>query len=172
MGAGFLLRRALVGPVSGLVALVVLQLVVSAAHAVEIKVLSGNGMRTILGSVIDDFERSTGHKLQIRYDTAGLMRDRIHAGEIADVAIMQRYLLNELLDQGKIVRGSTVDVARSVIGVFGRTGGPKPDISSIEALKHVMLEAESITYTDPANGGLSGTQFAKVLEGLGIDPIS
>jgi molybdate transport system substrate-binding protein len=169
MGAGFLLRRALVGPVSGLVALVVLQLVVSAAHAVEIKVLSGNGMRTILGSVIDDFERSTGHKLQIRY--AGLMRDRIHAGEIPDVAIMQRYLLNEL-DQGKIVRGSTVDVARSVIGVFGRTGGPKPDISSIEALKHVMLQAESITYTDPANGGLSGTQFAKVLEGLGIDPIS
>jgi molybdate transport system substrate-binding protein len=133
MGAGFLLRRALVGPVSGLVALVVLQLVVSAAHAVEIKVLSGNGMRTILGSVIDDFERSTGHKLQICYDSAGLMRDRIHAGEIADAAIMQRYLLNEL-DQGKIVRGSTVDVARSVIGVFGRTGGPNPDISSIEAL--------------------------------------
>jgi molybdate transport system substrate-binding protein len=168
MRTGFLLRRAFAGAVSGLAALFVLQLLVSTTHAAELKVLSGNGMRTILGSIIDDFERSTGHKLQIDYNTAGLMRDRIRAGEIADVAIMQRYLLNELLDQGKIVRGSAVDIARSVIGVFGRTGGPKPDISSIEALKRVLLQAESITYTDPANGGLSGTQFAKVLEQLGI----
>jgi molybdate transport system substrate-binding protein len=154
--------------VRGLVALFVLQVLVAMAHAVELKILSGNGMRTILGTLTDDFERTTGHKLQIAYATAGLMRDRIRAGEIADVAVMQRYLLDELLEQGKIVRGSTIDIARSPIGLFMRAGGLKPDISSIEALTHVLLEAESITYTNPVNGGLSGTHFASVLKRLGI----
>src|SRR5215468_10862333 len=102
----FLLRRTLACTLRGLMALFVLQVLVAMAHAVELKVLSGNGMRTILGNLTEDFERTTGHKLQIAYATAGLMRDRIRAGEIADVAVMQRYLLDELLEQGKIVRGS------------------------------------------------------------------
>ena len=164
----FLLRRTLARTARELMALLVLQVLVAMAHAAELKVFSGNGMRAILDNLTEDFERTTGHKLQFTYATAGLMRDRIRAGEIADVAIMQRYLLDELLEQGKIVRASIIDLARSPIGLFVRTGGLKPDINSIEALKHALLEAQSITYTDPANGGLSGTQFARVLEQLGI----
>jgi molybdate transport system substrate-binding protein len=104
----------------------------------------------------------------IAYGTAGLMKDRIRAGEIADVAVMQRYLLDDLFQQGKIVRGSIADVARSPIGLFEPLGGSKPDISSVEKLRQVLLTAQSITYTDPADGGLSGTHFAKVLDRLGI----
>jgi len=148
--------------------LFVLQALNAMANAAELKVLSGNGMRTILGDLTENFEQTTGHKLQIGFATAGLMRDRIRGGETADVAVMQRYLLDELLEQGKIVRGTAIDLARSPIGLFARIGGPRPDISSIEALKHALLAAQSITYTDPADGGLSGTHFASVLERLGI----
>jgi molybdate transport system substrate-binding protein len=134
----------------------------------EIKVFSGNGMKAIFGDLTEAFERTTGHKLIIAYGTAGLMRDRIRAGEIADVAVMQRYLLDDLFQQGKIVSASIADVARSPIGLFGPAGGSKPDISSIEKLRQMLLAAQSITYTDPADGGLSGTHFAKVLDRLGI----
>lgn len=168
MKTTFLLRAAFTGVVRGLMALCVLLILVAMTHAVELKVVSGNGMRAILGNLTEDFERTTGHKLEIAYGIAGLMKDRIRTGEMADVAVMQRYLLDDLLQQGKIVRGSTTDIARSPIGLFGRAGGPRPDVRSIEALRHALLEAKSITYTDPADGGLSGTHFARVLERLGI----
>jgi molybdate transport system substrate-binding protein len=125
-------------------------------------------MKAIFSDLIEAFERTTGHKLIIAYGTAGLMRDRIRAGEIADVAVMQRYLLDDLFQQDKIPLRSIADVARSPIGLFRRLGGPKPDITSIEKLRQVLLAAESITYTDPADGGLSGTHFVKVLDRLGI----
>ena len=49
-----------------------------------------------------------------------------------------------------------------------RSGAPRPDISSPEALKRTLLAAKSITYSDPASGGASGIHFAKVLDRLGI----
>jgi molybdate transport system substrate-binding protein len=151
-----------------LAAAVVLLMPIATAHAVELKVLSGNGMKAILGDLTGEFERTTGHKLVIAYATAGLMKDRIRAGEVADVAVMQRYLLDDLLQQGRIVPSSTIDIAHSPIGVFGRVNLPKPDISSVEGLKRALLAAKSITYTDPVNGGLSGSFFPTVLERLGI----
>jgi len=47
-------------------------------------------------------------------------------------------------------------------------GAPKPDISSVEALKHAMLAAKSIVYPDPTKGGATGIHAAKVIERLGI----
>ena len=137
-------------------------------QAAELKVLSGMGMRAILTSVAGEFERRSGHTLTIVYDTAGLVRDRVRAGERVDVAIMQRTLLDDLLAQGKVERVSAADLARSQIGLAARAGAQKPDIGSADALKDTLLKAQSIAYTDPANGGLSGSQFAKVLDRLGI----
>ena len=122
----FLLRRTLA--VRGLLALLMLQVLVAMAHAAELKVFSGNGMRAILDNLTEDFERTTGHKLQFTYATAGLMRDRIRAGEIADVAVMQRYLLDELLERGKIVRASIVDLARSPIGLLCASADGNPTL--------------------------------------------
>ena len=140
----------------------------AAAQAAEVKVLSGMGMRAILTSVAGDFERASGHKLSIVYDTAGLVRDRVRGGERVDVAIMQRTLLDDLLAQGKVERAGAADLARSQIGLAARAGAPTPDIATADALKSALLRAQSIAYTDPVNGGLSGSQFAKVLDWLGI----
>lgn len=47
-------------------------------------------------------------------------------------------------------------------------GAPKPDISTVDALKHSLLAAKSIVYPDPAKGGATGIHAARVIERLGI----
>ena len=61
--------------------------------------------------------------------------------------------------------GTRTDVARGGIGSAVRAGAPKPDLSTVDALKRALLEAKSITY---ATEGGSGIYFAALLERLGI----
>ena len=61
-----------------------------------------------------------------------------------------------------------VPVIRVNFGMAVRSGAPKPDVSSAEALKRSLLAATSILITDPATGGISGVHFMSVLERLGI----
>ena len=141
---------------------------VETANAAEVKLLSAAVMKPVLVDLASEFERATGHKLTITYESAGVVRDRVQAGENADVAIIQRPVVEALLKQGKFQPGSTVTLARSGVGVAVRAGAAKPDISTVEAFKQSLLAAKSIAYPDPAAGHASGIRFRGVLERLGI----
>jgi molybdate transport system substrate-binding protein len=67
--------------------------------------------------------------------------------------------LDELIKQGKVVAGSRVDLARSIIGMAVRAGAPKPDISSVDALKRTLLQAKSIAYSASASGTYLSTEL-------------
>ena len=138
------------------------------AAAAEIKVLSAVAMRAALDDLAPQFERTTGHKLTISYAVAGELRKRIEGGELGDITILPRPWFEPLLTQGKITAGTQIILARSTVGVSVRAGTPKPDISSVEAVRRSLLAAKSIVYGDPAKGGASGVHFARVLEKLGI----
>jgi len=84
---------------------------------------------------------------------------RLQRGEPADVVIMVADALDELIKQGKVVAGTRVDLARSGIGMAVRAGASKPDISSIDAFKRVVLEAKSIAYSDSASGVYLSTEL-------------
>jgi molybdate transport system substrate-binding protein len=138
------------------------------AAAAEIKVLSAVAMRPALDDLAPQFERTTGHKLTISYAVAGELRKRIEDGEPGDMTILPTPWFEPLLTQGKITAGSQVILARSTVGISVRAGAPKPDISSVEAVRRSLLAAKSIVYADPAKGGASGVHFVRVLEKLGI----
>jgi len=59
-------------------------------------------------------------------------------------------------------------LAGSGVAIAVKTGAPKPDISTPEALTQTLLKAKSIAYSEPSAGGASGVYFAKLLERLGI----
>jgi len=139
-----------------------------AAEATELKVLSDNGMRGVMEDLGPKFERATGHKLAITFASTGAALKRVHGGETVDVVIIVRPGIDSLVKDGKVTAGTETDVASDGIGVVARKGAPKPDISSLEALKHTLLAAKSISYSDPAGGSASGVHFAKVLDRLGI----
>ena len=136
---------------------------VAATNAAEIKVLSAVAMKAAFDDLAREFERTSGHKVTVSYATA-----RIQDGEFGDMTILPRPVFEALVTQAKIDRGSSAVFARSTVGVSVRSGAPKPDISSADAVRRTMLAAKSVVYADPAQGGASGIHFAKVLERLGI----
>ena len=139
-----------------------------AAGAAEIKVLSTGNMQSILGALTPDFESATGYKLVIEYGSTPKMQTRVESGEAADLTINERYVLDDLLKEGRVEAGTLTDIARSPLGVGVRSGAPKPDISTPEAFKRALLAADSIAYPDPSGGAQDGTYFAGLLMRMGI----
>ncbi|HJQ61902.1 MAG TPA: substrate-binding domain-containing protein [Burkholderiales bacterium] len=129
-----------------------------------VKVMCSNSMRGVMEEILPQFEKSSGHKIAISYDPAKLMLKRIRSGETADLAIIGAGAIGELAKEG-IVAPDTRVLARSSIGMAVRSGAPKPDISSIEAFKAAILNAQSVAYTID---GASGMHFADLIERLGI----
>jgi molybdate transport system substrate-binding protein len=135
------------------------------ASAAAIKVLSAMALRSVMEQLLPEFERVSGHRVVIEYETANIMANRVRGGEAADLAILTPSLLDELAKFGRIAAGSNVTLARSGVGIAVRAGALRPDISSPAALKQTLLDAKSIAYT---SSGQSGTYFAGLIERLGI----
>jgi molybdate transport system substrate-binding protein len=136
------------------------------ARTAMVKVLSTVALTPALDELVPTFEN--GAPLTIVYDTIAELTKRIDGGETADVIILSRPILDELDARGKLIGGSIVDIGTSYVAVGVRAGAVAPDISTPEKLKAVLLAARSISYADPAKGGVSGVYFAKVLDRLGI----
>lgn len=146
----------------------VLLTTVAGVEAAEIKVLSAGAMKAMVTELGGEFTRETGHTLALTSGTVGQLRDKLLAGEAADVVVMSDTAIDQLIGQGHLVRGSRVDIARTGIGVAVRDGAPKPDIATPEAFKRALLAAKSIAYVDPASGATSGIYFAGLLQRMGI----
>jgi molybdate transport system substrate-binding protein len=140
----------------------------SLVQAAEVKVLASVALTAALNELAPQYERATGNKLSLGYSLVADIRKRVLDGETADVIILSRPVMDELQKQDKLTAGSIADVAGIAVAVTARAGAPKPDISSVDALKRSLLAAKSVVYADPAKGGLSGVYFARVLDRLGI----
>jgi molybdate transport system substrate-binding protein len=131
----------------------------------EIALFTSNSMRGALDELLPRYERATGNTVHVSYDPAKIMRQRIAAGETADVGILGRAMLDELAAEGKIVPETVRTLARCRVGVGVLAGKPKPDVSTLDAFKRALNDAKSIAFTV---SGASGIHFSSVIEKLGI----
>jgi molybdate transport system substrate-binding protein len=139
-----------------------------AVPAAEIKVFSTIGVQAALEELAPKFEKASGNKLTITWGTAAVLVKKVQAGESADLLVLTKQGLDELLKGNKVAPGSDASFASSGMGVVVKKGAPKPDISTPDAYKQTLLKAKSIAYSNPASGGASGVFFAKSLERMGI----
>lgn len=130
-----------------------------------IKLFVSNSMRGAMGELIPRFERETGHKVEISYDPAKLMMERIRRGESADVVILGGPAVEDLAKEGKVTAASRRAIASCGVGIAVRAGARKPEIGSVDAFKRALLAARSIAWTQE---GASGMYFSKLIEQLGI----
>ena len=143
-------------------------LLAGSASAAEVRVMISGGLTAAFNALVPEFERATGNKVLTAYGpsmgtTVNAIPVRLERGEPADVLIMVGYALGDLVKNGKVVADSRVDLVRSLIGVAVKTGAPKPDISSPDALKRALLAAKSVAYSDSASGVYVSTEmFAKL----------
>jgi molybdate transport system substrate-binding protein len=130
-----------------------------ASHALadDIRVISSGGFAPALQALTPAFERATGHHLITQWgpsmgDTVNAIPKRLQRGEPIDVVVMVGTALDELVKQGKVAADSKALLARSRIAAAVRSGTPKPDIHTVDALKAALLGARSIAYSDSASG--------------------
>ena len=121
----------------------------SPAHAAEIKLLGPVSLRAVLPTLLPQFEKPSGHQVSVGYATLGAITKRLTEGEAADVAMVSPEQNEELQKQGKLLAGSRAEIARVGFTVFVKKGTPKPDVGSVDALKHTLLTATSIALGDP-----------------------
>ena len=138
------------------------------ASADEIQVLSAVGMRQVLVELAPIFERATGHRLHLAFDSGAVIVRRIQSGQAADVILVPDDGLRQLAAVGKIAADSMTAVASSRVGVAVRAGAPRPNIASAAALRRTLLAARTVARPDPAMGGSSGLHIQKTFEQLGI----
>ncbi len=72
---------------------------------------------------------------------------------------MVGYALDNLAKEGKVISDSRVELVKSPIGVAVKSGTPKPDISSAEALKRALLAVKTVAYSDSASGVYVSTEM-------------
>ena len=160
------LSRRIAGTVVAVLALAVFP---PAAFA-QITVMTSGGFAAPLKAALPDFEKSSGISVTVILGKSqGAGPDTIAAqlgrGLVADVVILSREGLNDLIANNKIAAHSDTDLAKTPIGMAVRAGAPKPDISTVEAFKHTLLQARSITYPSSTTGIYMAT---KLFPQLGI----
>ena len=133
-------------------------------HAAEIRVLSTQATEEAYRELVPEIEKATGNKVTTTFTGTLDANKRLAAGENYDFLIMAASSIDEHIKGGKVVPGSRVDLAKSGVGVGVKSGAPKPDISTTEALKKTILAARSIGYST----GPSGVYVTGLFQRLGV----
>ncbi len=140
----------------------------SAVQAAEVKVLASNSVRTMLEDIAPLFEQARGHKVTLGFGTSSQIAKRVMSGEPFDLAVITPAEVDQLTKAGRLASGSSVPIARSLMGVGVRAGAPHPDIATPDALRRTLLAAKAVTFSDPTTGAASGVHTVKIFERLGI----
>jgi len=123
----------------------------------QITVIMSGGFSTAFRQVLPEFERSTGITVtSLSGASQGTGPETIAAqlgrGVRADVAILSREGLAELIAAGRIAPGTDVDLARAALGVSVRSGTRKPDISTVDAFKQALVSARVVAVPASTSG--------------------
>ena len=135
------------------------------ATAAQLNLLSSTAVQTVLEEVLAQHELASGDKVAVTIASSASIMAKLKAGETPDMVILTREGIDELIKQGKVVANSRAEIASAGLGIAVKRGAPKPDISSVDALKKTLLSSRSVAYTAT---GASGLYFVKLLDRLGI----
>ena len=140
----------------------------SATRADEIKVMASTAMKSAFDEIVPVFEKASGHKVNLPYDSSAEGRRKLSAGEPFDIAMTASEVMEQLAKEGLALSGPVTLIAINAASLAYPVGKLKPDVSSADALKATVLAAKSMSMSDPALGGGSSNYFMGVAERLGI----
>ncbi|QPF88880.1 substrate-binding domain-containing protein [Bradyrhizobium commune] len=130
-----------------------------------VRMLSTLGLMGAMRSLSSTYERAAGIHVDADFAPTVALLKRLREGEAADLVILTREGLDEMVGEGRVVRDSAADLARSYVGLAVKAGHAHPDIESEAALRKTVLAARSVAYS---RLGASGIYFAQLIERMGI----
>jgi len=140
----------------------------SPAVAAEISVFSSGAPSAVLKALAVAFARDTGSRVEFTVGTPGDLQNKLAQGATPDLVVAPAPVIEKLEKAGTLKSGSRVDLARVGIGVVVREGAPQPDISTVDAVRKMLLAAKSIVHTNPDGSGFAGKAVARMIEQMGI----
>jgi molybdate transport system substrate-binding protein len=119
------------------------------ASPAQVRVLMSGGFSAAYQELLPQFQNATGITVTTargasQGDGPNTIGAQLRRGVPADVVIMSRGGLAELVAEGRITIGSDVDLAQVPLGIGVRAGTPRPDIGTVDAFKQTLLRAKSI----------------------------
>jgi molybdate transport system substrate-binding protein len=144
----------LIAPVLGLM----IFLTATEGHAMdELRVIISGGFSLAYHDVLPEFERTTGIAVTTLSGSSQgtgpkTVKYQLERGADIDVVILSKEGLDELVAMGRIVDGSEAGLAAAPLGAAVRQGSPKPDISSVDALKQTLLNARLVAMPGSTSG--------------------
>src|SRR6266853_7053722 len=115
-----------------------------AAGATEIKVLAAGGMQPGLNAAAQVFRDRTGVEARFTYEPPVDLGKRVAGGEAADIVVSSPPVIADLTKAGKVLPDGQMHLGRVGVGVVVREGTPLPDVSSVQALKTSLLDAQAV----------------------------
>lgn len=137
------------------------------ARADEVTLIAPGGIRCPIERMTPDFERETGHTLKATIGSGGATHKRVVDGDLFDVLIVQPPY-RDVIDSGHVIASTETPLATVAVVVAVRKGDAKPDISSPDAVKTMLLAAKAISYPNGAGGAAAGVSFDATMTQLGI----
>ena len=127
------------------------------AASAQLKVLISGGFSGPYEQLLPEFERMSGIQVTTGSGSSQGTGPQTIAAQLArgvptDVVILSREGLTELIAAGRIAAGTDADLARTPLGVAVRAGTPKPDVSTVEAFKQVVLKAKVVAVPSSTSG--------------------
>jgi molybdate transport system substrate-binding protein len=132
--------------------------------ASSLTLISSMATKQVLADLVDQFQQRSALRVAIESVGGVDAAKRVQAGEAFDIVVLAANAIDQLLQAGKLVEGSKVDLVVSGVAVAVPAGAPLPDISSEEAVKQAVLAAPTLGYST----GPSGVALARLFERWGI----
>ena len=139
----------------------------TAAMGIEVTLIGPGGVRTAMMQLIPQFEKATGNQVKATFGSGGRTRQQVIDGGDFDVSIIEPPA-DKLIASGQVIASSQTSLAYVPVGVAVKSGAAKPDISTPEAVKALLLRAKAISYPNGASGAGAGLSFDETLRKLGI----
>lgn len=117
--------------------------------------------------VVTALAKQAGYEIAGSFGAVGAMREKLLAGEPADLIILTRALIDGLAASGHVLSGSAADLGAVRTGVAVRAGDPFPGIATPEGLRAALLAADAVFCPDPEKA-TAGIHFVKVLDSLRV----
>jgi len=126
-------------------------------NSARLSVLISGGFQSAYEQLLPEFMRTSGIAVTTGSGSSQGTGPQTIAAQLvrgvpADVVILSREGLDELIAAKRIAAGTDVDLARVPLGVAVRAGTPKPDVSSVEAFKQLLLRCGTVAVPASTSG--------------------
>lgn len=132
--------------------------------ASQIRIISSKATQHLLDELLAMYARTSDQKIVAEAVAGVEASKRARSGEAFDIVVLAANVIDDLMAAGHVVAGSRVDLVCSGVSIAVRSGAPRIDISTVDAVRQAILNAKSVGYST----GPSGVYLTKLFEDWGI----